>query len=93
VVRGLTERVDLIGLTWSPNRRNPPTSKRNVTALHGEYCTRNEGNNTVFYLYLACFENYIHLEYVRINSIYRVHQADNVIHGRVVAPQEYVVIY
>ena len=36
---------------------------------------------------------HIHLEYVRIHVIYRVNQADYVIHVLVVAPQEYVHIF
>ena len=35
----------------------------------------------------------MHLEYVRIYVIYRVNQAEHVIHILVVAPQEYVNIY
>jgi len=35
----------------------------------------------------------MHLEYVRIHTIYRVYQAECVIHILVVAPQEYVNIY
>jgi len=35
----------------------------------------------------------VHLEYVRIHVIYSVHQAEYVVHIRVVAPQEYVNIY
>jgi len=54
--------------------------------------TRNEETNTVFYSYLACFCEYIHLEYIRIHAIYRVNQAEYVIHILVVAPQEYVSI-
>ena len=33
---------------------------------------------------------YMYLEYVRIHVIYGVHQAEYVIHMRVVTPQEYV---
>ena len=55
--------------------------------------TRNEEKNTVFYSYLACVHEYIQLEYVRIHVINRVNQAENGIHIRVVAPQEYVNIY
>jgi len=45
--------------------------------------------------YLACFVfcEYIHFDYVRIHVIYRVNQAEYVIHFLVVAPQEYVNIY
>jgi len=35
----------------------------------------------------------MHLEYVRIRVIYRLDQAEYVIHMHVVAPQEYVKIY
>jgi len=35
----------------------------------------------------------MHLVYVRIHAIYRVDQAEYVIHMLVVAPQEYVNIY
>jgi len=39
------------------------------------------------------FCEYYHLEYVRIHVIYRVNQAEYVIHILVVAPQEYVKLY
>ena len=55
--------------------------------------TRNEEPNNEFSSYLACFCEYIHLEYVRIHIIYRVNQAEYVIHTIAVAPQEYVNIY
>jgi len=52
--------------------------------------TRNEER----ILFIVClFYEYIHLEYVRIHLIYRVNQAEHVIHIRVLAPQEYVNIY
>jgi len=35
----------------------------------------------------------MHLDYVRIHAIYRVHQAEYVIHILVVAPEKYVNIY
>jgi len=41
----------------------------------------------------SLFCEYIRLEYVRIHVIYRVNQAESVIHILVVAPQEYVNIY
>jgi len=55
--------------------------------------TRNEEKNTVFYSCLSLFCDYIHLEYVRIHVIYRVKQAEYVIHILAGAPQEYVNIY
>jgi len=41
----------------------------------------------------SLFCEYIHLEYVRIHGIYRVDQAEYVIHILVVAPHEYMNIY
>jgi len=41
----------------------------------------------------SLFCEYIRLEYVRINVIYRVNQAEHVIHILAVAPQEYVNLY
>jgi len=55
--------------------------------------TQNEEYNTIFYSDSACFCEYSHLEYVRIHAIYRIHQAEYLIHFLVVAPQEYVTIY
>jgi len=49
-----------------------------------EYCI-------LFIISLFC--EYIHLEYIRIDVIYRVNQAEYVLHILVVAPQEYVNIY
>jgi len=51
---------------------------------------RKKETTTVFYSYLTCFVNTSHLEYVRIHVIYRVNQAEYVIHILVVAPNEYV---
>jgi len=45
----------------------------------------------IFIFSLFC--EHIHLEYVRIHVVYRVNQAEYVIHIRVIAPQEYVKIY
>jgi len=42
---------------------------------------------------LSLFHEYSDLEYVQFHVIYRVNQAEYVIHMRVVAPQEYVNIY
>jgi len=39
------------------------------------------------------FHEYSNLEYVHIHGIYKVNQAENVVHILVVAPQEYVNIY
>jgi len=55
--------------------------------------TRNEEKTPVFYSYVACFCEYIQLEYVRIHVIYGVNQAEYGIHSLVVAPQKYVNIY
>jgi len=55
--------------------------------------TRNEETNTIFYSYSACFCKYVHIEYVGIHVIYRIHQAEYVIHILVVASQECVNIY
>jgi len=54
--------------------------------------THSEENNTAFHSNVACFVKNIHLEYVRVHVIYRVDQAEYVIHVLVVAPQEYVII-
>jgi len=41
----------------------------------------------------SLFCEYLYLEYARIHVIYRVDQAEYVIHILVAAPQEYVNIY
>jgi len=62
-----------------------------MVSLHVEYAEREKEYGILFIVNLFC--EYIHLEYVRIHSIYRVNQAEYVIHIRVVASQEYVNIY
>ena len=59
--------------------------------LHVEYAGR--GNECGILFIFSLFGEYIQLEYARIHVIYRVNQAEYVIHIRVVAPQEYVNIY
>ena len=54
---------------------------------------RSKEQNTVFYSYLACFCEYINLEFVRVPVIYRFNQAEYIIHIRVAASQEYVNTY
>jgi len=61
------------------------------TILHVEYAERGTEYSILFISSLFC--EYIHLEYVCIHAIYRVHRAEYVIHIRVVAPQKYVNIY
>ena len=56
--------------------------------LHVEYAERGNEYGNLFIFSLLC--KYVRLEYVRIHVIYRVHQAEYVIHILVVAPQEYV---
>jgi len=46
-----------------------------------------------FLFIFSLLSGYIYLEYVRIHIIYRVHQAEYVIHILVVAPQEDVNMY
>jgi len=60
---------------------------RGVVALRVEYAER--GNE--YGIILFC--EYINLEYVRIYAIYRVNQAEYVIHIRMAVSQEYVNIY
>jgi len=55
--------------------------------------TRKRGTEYGFLFLLRLFCEYIYLEYVHIHVIYRVDQAEYVIHVRVAAPQEYVNIY
>jgi len=62
-----------------------------VFTLHVEYAERGLEYGILFIFSLLC--EYIHLEYVRIHGIYRVKQAEHVIHILVVAPQEYMNIY
>jgi len=59
--------------------------------LHVEYAEREEEYGILFIFSLFC--EYMHLEYVRIHGMYRVNQAEYVIHIRVVMSQEYVNIY
>jgi len=56
-----------------------------------EYAERGTEYGILFIFSL--FYEYIHLKYVRIHVIYRVNQAEFVIHKQAVAPQEYVNIY
>ena len=56
-----------------------------------EYAERGKEYGILFIFRLCC--EYMHLAYVRIHAIYRVDQAEYIIHIRVVAPQEYVNIY
>jgi len=60
-------------------------------SLCGHYMLNTKNEGILFIFSLFC-EN-ITLEYVRIHVIYRVNQAEYVIHMLVVAPQEYVNIY
>jgi len=55
--------------------------------------TRNRGKEYGILFIFSLFCEYIHLEYVRIHVIYKVNQAEYVIHILVVALQEYVNIY
>jgi len=59
--------------------------------LHVEYAERGKEYGILLVLNLFC--EYSALEYVHIHVIYRVSQAEYVIHILVVAPQEYVKIY
>jgi len=62
-----------------------------VCILYVEYAEREKEYGILFIFSLFC--EYMHLEYVRIHAIYRVNQAEYVIHILVVASQEYVNIY
>ena len=62
-----------------------------MQTLHVEYAEREKEYGILLISILFC--EYVHLEYVRIHVIYRVNQAEYIIHIRVVAPQEYVNIY
>jgi len=64
------------------------TVRTTVTNLHVEYEERGTEHGILFIFSLLC--EYIHLEYVRIHVIYRVYQAEFVIHILAVAPHEYV---
>ena len=66
-------------------------SRRAARPLHVEYAERGQECGILFMCSLFC--EYIHLEYGRMHVIYRVNQAEHVIHILVVAPQEYVEIY
>ena len=66
-------------------------SRRGVVSLHVEYAERGNEYGILFIINLFC--EYFHLEYVRVHVIYRVNQAEYVIHILVVVPQEYVNIY
>jgi len=59
--------------------------------LHVEYAERIKVNGILFMFSPFC--EYVHLEYVRIHVVYRVNQAEYVIHILMVAPQEYVNLY
>jgi len=60
----------------------------NTSALHVEYAERSRKYGIPFICSLLC--EYTNLEYVRVLVIYRVNQAEYVIHMHVAASQEYV---
>ena len=57
-------------------------------SLHVEYAERENVYGILFRCSLFC--EYVHLEYICIHVIYRVHRVEYVIHILVVSPQEYV---
>ena len=59
-----------------------------VVSLRVEYVERGKEYGILFIMSLFC--DYIQLEYVRIHVIYRVHQAEYVIHILLAASQKYV---
>jgi len=59
--------------------------------LHVEYAYRGNKYGILFIFSLFC--EYINLEYLRFPVIYKVNQAEYVIHIRVAASQEYVDTY
>ena len=64
-----------------------PTTATSVIHII-EYAERGHEYGILFNFSLFC--EYIHLEYIRIHSIYGVNSAEYGIHILVVAPQEYV---
>jgi len=62
-----------------------------VCVLHIEYAERGKEYGILFRFSLFC--EYVRLEYARIHVIYRINQAEYVIHVLVVAPREYVDTY
>jgi len=63
------------------------------TKTHNPECWTLEPVEECGILFICCLPcKYVHLEYVRVHVICRVHQAEYVIHLLVVAPQEYVEI-
>jgi len=62
-----------------------------VVDLHVEYAGRRRKYGILFIFDLFC--EYISLEYVRVPVIYRLNQAECVIHILVAASQEYVKTY
>jgi len=62
-----------------------------VRILHVEYVERRTKYGILFIFSLFC--EYSYFEYVRINAICRVNQAEYIFRIRIVAPQEYVNIY
>ena len=67
------------------SRVNPTTN------LHVEYAERGKEYGILFIASLFC--EYVQLAYIRIHAIYRVNQAEYVIHILVAVPQEYVNTY
>jgi len=67
------------------------TSTTNILNLHVEYAGRSRKYGILCISDLLC--EYINLEYVRVPVIYRVNQAECVIHSPVAALQEYVNTY
>ena len=64
------------------------TQQGQPLSLHVEYAERRRKYGILFIFSLFC--EYIDLEYVRVPVIYRVNQAEYVIHIRVAASQEYL---
>ena len=70
----------------------PPTCiAHTIAILHVEFAERGTEYGILFIVSLFC--EYIHLEYVRFHVIYRVRQAECVMHILAVTLQEYMNIY
>ena len=66
--------------------------RKGVDTLHVEYAERRSEYGILFIFY-NLFCEYINLAYVRVPVIYKIHQAEYVIHIRVAASQESVNTY
>jgi len=82
---------DWVGWSMSVRDGGPRRGSYDTIGLYVEYAERANEYGILFIVSMHC--EYTRLAYVRIYAIYRVYQAEYVIHMRVAASQEYVNTY